>query len=217
MSPLLNCRGVVVAYDKVHVLFGVDMEVEEGEIVALLGTNGAGKSTLLKAISGLVKPSAGSIVFDGRDITRADAVQTSKLGIIQVPGGKAVFPTLTIAEHFRASTWLYAKEDPREVRARIDRVLDLFPRLRERWGQMAGNLSGGEQQQLALGMAFVAKPRLLIIDELSLGLAPTNVEQHRDPGRAVGQCRAHHRPARLFHGERGGAVFGLHRGAVTAG
>ena len=185
MSPLLNCRGVVVAYDKVQVLFGVDMEVEEGEIVALLGTNGAGKSTLLKAISGLVKPSAGNIVFDGRDITRADAVQTSKLGIIQVPGGKAVFPTLTIAEHFRASTWLYAKEDPREVRARIDRVLELFPRLRERWGQMAGNLSGGEQQQLALGMAFVAKPRLLIIDELSLGLAPTIVEQLLDVVRAI--------------------------------
>jgi len=151
----------------------------------LLGTNGAGKSTLLKAISGLIKPSAGSIMFDGRDITRADAVQTSKLGIIQVPGGKAVFPTLTIAEHFRASTWLYAKEDPREVRARIDRVLELFPRLRERWGQMAGNLSGGEQQQLALGMAFVAKPRLLIIDELSLGLAPTIVEQLLDVVRAI--------------------------------
>jgi branched-chain amino acid transport system ATP-binding protein len=181
----LACHAIDVAYDKVQVLFGVEMEVEEGEIVALLGTNGAGKSTLLKAISGLVKPSAGTIMFDGRDITRADPVQTSKLGIIQVPGGKAVFPTLTIAEHFRASTWLYAKEDSREVRARIDRVLELFPRLRERWGQMAGNLSGGEQQQLALGMAFVAKPRLLIIDELSLGLAPTIVEQLLDVVRAI--------------------------------
>jgi branched-chain amino acid transport system ATP-binding protein len=176
-GALLVCRGVDVAYDKVQVLFGVDLEVEEGEIIALLGTNGAGKSTLLKAISGLVDPGAGTIRFGGQDITHADAVATSKLGIIQVPGGKAVFPTLSVAEHFRAGTWLYAREDPKEVQARIEHVLELFPRLRERWDQMAGNLSGGEQQQLALGMAFVAKPRLLIIDELSLGLAPTIVEQ----------------------------------------
>jgi len=176
-AGFLSCRGVDVAYDQVQVLFGVDLDVQEGEIVALLGTNGAGKSTLLKAVSGLVDPSAGSIFFDGRDITHADAVLTSRLGIIQVPGGRAVFPTLTVAEHFRCGTWLYASEDEAEVQARIDRVLELFPRLRERWDQMAGNLSGGEQQQLGLGMAFVAKPRLLIIDELSLGLAPTIVEQ----------------------------------------
>jgi ABC-type branched-subunit amino acid transport system ATPase component len=176
-EPLLSCRGVDVAYDKVQVLFGVDLDVTEGEIVALLGTNGAGKSTLLKAVSGLVDPIGGTITFDGRDITHLDAVAAARLGIVQVPGGKAVFPTLTVAEHFRAGTWMYAREDPREVKARIDHVLDLFPRLRERWDQMAGNLSGGEQQQLALGMAFVAKPRLLIIDELSLGLAPTIVEQ----------------------------------------
>jgi branched-chain amino acid transport system ATP-binding protein len=176
-GPALVCRGVDVAYDKVQVLFGVDLDVERNEIVALLGTNGAGKSTLLKAISGLVDPSAGSIWFDGQDITHADALTTSKMGIIQVPGGKAVFPTLTVAEHFKASTWLYDNDDPREVQARIERVLELFPRVRERWDQMAGNLSGGEQQQLALGMAFVAKPKLLIIDELSLGLAPTIVEQ----------------------------------------
>jgi branched-chain amino acid transport system ATP-binding protein len=176
-QTLLSCRGVDVAYDKVQVLFGVDLDVAEGEIVALLGTNGAGKSTLLKAVSGLVDPIGGTITFDGRDITHLDAVSAARLGIVQVPGGKAVFPTLTVAEHFRAGTWMYAREDPREVKARIDHVLELFPRLRERWDQMAGNLSGGEQQQLALGMAFVAKPRLLIIDELSLGLAPTIVEQ----------------------------------------
>jgi branched-chain amino acid transport system ATP-binding protein len=184
-GAFLVCRGVDVAYDKVQVLFGVDLEVQEGEIIALLGTNGAGKSTLLKAVSGLVRPSAGEIFFDGKDITNADAVVTSKLGIIQVPGGKAVFPTLTVAEHFKASTWLYQREDPTEVRARTERVLELFPRLRERWDQMAGNLSGGEQQQLALSMAFVAKPRLLIIDELSLGLAPTIVEQLLDIVRAI--------------------------------
>ena len=176
-GPLLSCRGVDVAYDKVQVLFGVDLDVERGEIVALLGTNGAGKSTLLKAVSGLVQPVAGTILFDGKDITRADAVATSRMGIVQVPGGKAVFPTLTVAEHFTVGAWLFADEDPADVRARTEEVLDLFPRIRERWDQLAGNLSGGEQQQLALGMAFVAKPTLLVIDELSLGLAPTIVGQ----------------------------------------
>src|SRR5436305_3950215 len=184
-GPALVCRGVDVAYDKVQVLFGVDMDVERNEIVALLGTNGAGKSTLLKAISGLVDPAAGKIWFDGQDITKSDAVTTSKMGIIQVPGGKAVFPTLTVAEHFKASTWLYQRDDPKEVEGRIEKVLELFPRVRERWDQMAGNLSGGEQQQLALGMAFVAKPKLLIIDELSLGLAPTIVEQLLDIVRQI--------------------------------
>jgi branched-chain amino acid transport system ATP-binding protein len=186
-SPALLCRGIDVAYDKVQVLFGVDLDVQRNEIVALLGTNGAGKSTLLKAISGLVDPSAGEIWFEGQDITHADAVTTSKLGIIQVPGGKAVFPTLSVAEHFKCGTWLYQKDDQDEVQARVDLVLQQFPRVKERWSQMAGNLSGGEQQQLALGMAFVAKPKLLIIDELSLGLAPTIVEQLLDIVRQIHQ------------------------------
>ena len=173
---LLVCKGVDVAYGTVQILFGVDMEIREGEIVALLGTNGAGKSTILKAISGLVDPIGGAIYFDGRDITHADAVQTARMGIVQVPGGKAVFPTLTVAEHFKAGQWLFGSEDPADVERRTDEVLQKFPRIKERWNQMAGNLSGGEQQQLALGMAFVAKPKLLIIDELSLGLAPTIVE-----------------------------------------
>ena len=183
--PRLVCRDVHVAYDKVRVLFGVDMEIRSGEIVALLGTNGAGKSTLLKAVSGLVQPTDGSIVFDGRDITHADPVERARLGIVQVPGGRAVFPTLTVAEHFKAAAWLFAKEDAAEVHARTQRVLELFPRLKDRWHQMAGNLSGGEQQQLGLGMAFVAKPRLLIIDELSLGLAPAVVEQLLEIVRAI--------------------------------
>jgi branched-chain amino acid transport system ATP-binding protein len=184
-GPLLSCAGVDVAYDKVQILFGVDLEVAEGEIIALLGTNGAGKSTLLKAVSGLVDPTAGQILFGGRDITHADAVATSRMGIVQVPGGKAVFPTLTVAEHFKAGCWLYRDEAQAAVAQRIDRVLEMFPRLRERWDQMAGNLSGGEQQQLALGMAFVAKPRLLIIDELSLGLAPAIVTQLLDIVREI--------------------------------
>ena len=173
---LLSCRRIEVAYDQVQVLFGVDMEVRPGEIVALLGTNGAGKSTLLKAISGTVDPIGGAMFFDGRDITHADANQTVAMGIIQVPGGKAVFPTLTVAEHLRAAGWLY-RSDPEYLKQATEEVYETFPRLRERVDQMAGNLSGGEQQMLALGMAFIAKPKLLMIDELSLGLAPTIVEQ----------------------------------------
>ena len=183
--PLLVCRGVDVKYGSVQILFGVDAEFHEGEIVALLGTNGAGKSTLLKAICGLVDPVGGSIFYDGRDVTHLDAASKAAMGIVQVPGGKAIFPTLTVAEHFKAGTWLFSDEDPAEVDRRIQEVLERFPRLQERWGQLAGNLSGGEQQQLALGMAFVAKPRLLIIDELSLGLAPTIVEMLLDMVRAI--------------------------------
>jgi len=176
-APILRCRGVDLKYGSVQILFGVDMDVYPGEIVALLGTNGAGKSTILKAVAGLAPPCGGQIVFDGDDITYADPVTTAGLGIVVVPGGKAVFPTLTVAEHFECGTWLYGDNDPAEMEARRERVLDEFPRLRERWNQLAGNLSGGEQQQLAVGMAFVAKPKLLVIDELSLGLAPTIVEQ----------------------------------------
>jgi len=184
-GPLLQCHGVDVCYDKVQVLFGVDMEVHEGEIVALLGTNGAGKSTLLKAISGLVRPTAGTITFGGHDISRAMPQETTSLGIVQVPGGRAVFPTLTVAEHFKAGCWLYANQDADEVDGRTKQVLAMFPRLVERWDQLAGDLSGGEQQQLALGMAFVARPRLLVIDELSLGLAPVIVERLLDAVRAI--------------------------------
>ena len=190
-DELLVCRGVEVAYDQVQVLFGVDMAVRPGEIVALLGTNGAGKSTLLKAISGSVMPIGGTILLDGTDITRADAVATVKAGIVQVPGGKAVFPTLTVAEHLRAGGWLY-RDDEDYLWSAIEDVYETFPRLAERRDQMAGNLSGGEQQMLALGMAFIAKPRLLMIDELSLGLAPAIVEQLlgivrriRDAGTAI--------------------------------
>jgi ABC-type branched-subunit amino acid transport system ATPase component len=184
-GALLSCRGVDVAYDKVQVLFGVDLDVAEGSIVALLGTNGAGKSTLLKAISGLVAPTAGRITFAGEDITHAGPARSTSLGIVHVPGGRAVFPTLTVAEHFTVGSWMYSRQDQDTVSARTDQVLGMFPRLKERWGQLAGDLSGGEQQQLALGMAFVARPRLLVIDELSLGLAPTIVDRLLDSVRAI--------------------------------
>jgi ABC-type branched-subunit amino acid transport system ATPase component len=174
-GKLLSCKGLDVGYGGVQVLFGVDFEVERGEIVALLGTNGAGKSTLLRAISGLVHPSSGRIVFDGRIITRAEPHETARMGIVHVPGGRSVFPTMTVADHFKAGTWLYGKTDS-EVRTRTAEVLERFPQLKRRFHELAGNLSGGEQQMLGLGLAFVAKPKLLVIDELSLGLAPTVVE-----------------------------------------
>ncbi len=177
-AKLLVCRGVDVKYGQVQILFGVDFDIADGEIVALLGTNGAGKSTLLKAIAGLVDPSGGAIVFDGRDVTYAAAQFAARQGIVLMPGGRGVFPTLTVEENLRAATWL--RPD-----ASIDEVLERFPVLRERFEQPAGDLSGGERQMLALGMAFLSKPRLLMIDELSLGLAPQVVEQLLEVVRAI--------------------------------
>jgi branched-chain amino acid transport system ATP-binding protein len=182
---LLFCTGVDVAYDAVQVLFGVDLEVKDGEIIALLGTNGAGKSTLLKAISGLVDPSGGAIFFDGQDVTHADPRRAAQLGIVQMPGGRSIFPTLSVNECMRLAGWMYKRDDPGHVRRSTATVLDYFPVLRERGDQLAGNLSGGEQQMLGLGMAFIAKPRLLMIDELTLGLAPTIVSKLIDIVRAI--------------------------------
>jgi branched-chain amino acid transport system ATP-binding protein len=184
---LLMCAGVDVAYDKVQVLFNVDLEVREGEIVALLGTNGAGKSTLLKAISGLVDPAGGAIFFDGRDVSHLDAVASTRLGIIQMPGGRSVFPTLTVNECLRLAGWMYKRHDAGYVKEATEQALEYFPVLRKRGDALAGNMSGGEQQMLGLAMAFIAKPKLLMIDELSLGLAPTIVGQLADIVRAIHQ------------------------------
>jgi branched-chain amino acid transport system ATP-binding protein len=175
-DALLAISGVDVAYDQVQVLFGVDLEVHEGEIVALLGTNGAGKSTLLKAISGIIDPIGGSMYLNGRDITHADANATARLGIVQMPGGRGVFPTLTVAENLRVAGWLFRKE-PEYVKEMTERVLEYFPVLKKRWDTAAGSLSGGEQQMLSLGQAFIGRPKLLCIDELSLGLAPSIVDR----------------------------------------
>ncbi len=178
-APLLVCERLEVAYDSVQVLFGVSAEVREGEVVALLGTNGAGKSTLLRAVCGLMEPLAGRILLDGRDITGAGPRAAARLGIALVPGGRGVFPTVSVADHLRLAGWLLGGDRAAAAAART-RVLGRFPRLRERLGQRAGDLSGGEQQQLALAMAFMTSPRLLIVDELSLGLAPVVVAQLLD-------------------------------------
>ena len=174
--PLLSLRNVQVAYGDVRVLFGIDLDVDEGEVIALLGTNGAGKSTLLKAISGVAIADRGAVVFDGHDITHAPPEEIAPRGIAQVPGGQGVFPTLTVRENLRVAGWMLRRDDGLR-RGRVEEVLELFPILRERLDDPAADLSGGQQQMLALATAFVGEPRLLMIDELSLGLAPVVVEQ----------------------------------------
>jgi branched-chain amino acid transport system ATP-binding protein len=175
-SKLLLVRGLDVSYGSVQVLFDVDVEIEAGTCVALLGTNGAGKSTLLKAISGTVEADRGAVILDGREITHAPPNEIAALGVRQVPGGNGVFPTLTVAENLRTASWL-KRRDRRGCEEAIAEVFGLFPVLRNRADDPAGDLSGGQQQMLALGMAFLTRPRLLMIDELSLGLAPVVVAQ----------------------------------------
>ncbi len=184
MTPLLSIEAIDVSYGQTQVLFGVDLQVEEGEMVALLGTNGAGKSTVLRAVAGLTPPSRGTVRFAGQDITKLDAASTSKLGITQVPGGRGVFPTLTVAENLRVAGWARRKEKA-ALRERQEQCLEWFPALRRRWDTDAGDLSGGEQQMLSLSQALLGRPRLLMIDELSLGLAPTVVEDLLEIVRAI--------------------------------
>ncbi|MGH9016405.1 MAG: MFS transporter [Acidimicrobiales bacterium] len=176
LVKLLLVRGLNVSYGPVQVLFDVNLEVDEGEIIALLGTNGAGKSTLLRAICGVVEADKGAVIFDGRDITHAPPNEIAAFGVTQVPGGQGVFPGLTVAENLRVAGWLDRhRRGHREQR--VTQVLEMFPALSQRQGHLASTLSGGQQQMLALSMAFLATPRLLLIDELSLGLAPVIVEQ----------------------------------------
>jgi ABC-type branched-subunit amino acid transport system ATPase component len=174
-QPLLEVESLEFSYGNVQVLFGIDLVVAEGEMVALLGTNGAGKSTLLRAIAGLRRPSGGRIRLRGLDVTGADVVEMVRSGVIMMPGGAAVFPDMTVAENLEIATFSLAN-DPGRATQRITAALDLFPQLRARVRVQAGALSGGEQQQLALAKAFIPEPDVLCIDELSLGLAPGVVE-----------------------------------------
>ena len=174
--PLLTCRGIDFSYGQLQVLFGVDFTVDHGEMVALLGTNGAGKSTLLKVVSGIGLPSGGTVRFGGEDITYFDAERRVGLGISQVPGGRAVFGAMDVVENLRMFGYTLGR-DRNRVDAGIEVCLETFPRLRERRGALAANLSGGEQQMLGLAKALILRPKLLLIDELSLGLAPVVVAQ----------------------------------------
>jgi ABC-type branched-subunit amino acid transport system ATPase component len=173
--PLLEVHGLNVHYDKVQVLYDVEFAVREHERVALLGVNGAGKSTVLKAVSGLIEPTSGRVLWKGKDITGVPAEKRVRLGIGQVPGGRGLFPTLTVAENLRMGGYLLAGES--EIDREMDRVMQYFPWISERRAQLAGTLSGGEQQQLATARALMLQPELLMIDELSLGLAPIIIER----------------------------------------
>jgi len=183
-TKLLVCRDVGVTLEGSQVLFEVDLDVDEGEILALVGTNGAGKSTLLRAIAGTSEASAGAILLDGRDITHRPPTENAADGVVLVPGGRAIFPSLTVRENLRTAAYL-RRNDSEWVAARTAGVLELFPSLTPRLDELAGNLSGGEQQMVALGQALLMRPRLLMIDELSLGLAPAVVGRLLDVVRRI--------------------------------
>jgi branched-chain amino acid transport system ATP-binding protein len=169
---MLKIKDLHVFYGPIHALKGISLEVKEKEIVTLIGSNGAGKSTTLSAITGLVKVNGGSIVFNGIDITNMSPHKIVRMGISLSPEGREVFPALTVEENLRLGA--YTRKDS-EIKESFERVYDLFPRLRERVRQAAGTLSGGEQQMLAIGRALMSQPKLLLLDEPSMGLAPNLV------------------------------------------
>ena len=168
---LLEVTDLKAGYGSLPVLGGVSFEIEEGETAVLLGLNGAGKTTTVLSLAGLLKPWSGTVMFDGKDITGLDPRKLVSEGVVLVPEGRRVFPQLSVAQNLRLGAWPY-KRDRKGTRERVERAVEYFPRLRERWTQMAGTLSGGEQQMLAIARGLMARPRLLLIDESSLGLSP---------------------------------------------
>jgi branched-chain amino acid transport system ATP-binding protein len=172
---MLKVENLVVHYGAIKALRGVSFEVNEGEIITLIGSNGAGKTTTLHAISNIIKKTGGSVVFDGADITQAAPDAIVKSGLVQVPEGRRIFANLSVRENLDMGA--YTRKDRAGIASDIDRVYALFPRLKERARQVSGTLSGGEQQMLAIGRALMAKPRLLLLDEPSMGLAPILVDE----------------------------------------
>ncbi|HVY57873.1 MAG TPA: ABC transporter ATP-binding protein [Xanthobacteraceae bacterium] len=175
---MLELRDLVCRYGKVAAVKGISLTVARGQLVALIGTNGAGKTTTLKAISGLLSPAGGKIIFDGHDITRASARKILSLGIAHCPEGRHVFPHMTVAENLEMGCYL--RKDRQQISVDLARIFEQFPRLAERRQQPAGTLSGGEQQMLAIARALMSRPKLIMFDEPSLGLAPNIVEHTFD-------------------------------------
>jgi branched-chain amino acid transport system ATP-binding protein len=172
---MLRIDNLVCRYGKVEAVKGISLSIEKGQLVALIGANGAGKSTTLRAISGLLPAASGSITLEGRDITRCSAPEILGLGVAHCPEGRRVFPYMTVDENLDMGAYL--RSDSREIEDSRDRIFAMFPRLKERRSQIAGTLSGGEQQMLAIGRAIMSRPKLIMFDEPSLGLAPNIVEQ----------------------------------------
>ncbi len=171
---LLEIENVHTYYGQIHALKGVSLTVDKGEIVTLIGANGAGKSTLLKTTSGLLRPRQGSILLDGEDLTQYSPHEIVSKGVVQVPEGRRVFGRLTVTENLEMGA--FAISDRKLIKENLERVFNLFPRLKERCKQVSGTLSGGEQQMLAMGRALMANPRVLLLDEPSMGLAPVLVD-----------------------------------------
>jgi branched-chain amino acid transport system ATP-binding protein len=174
-EPLLEITGLAVNYGHIRAVHQVDLTLQPGEIVALIGANGAGKTTTLLAVSGLLKPSAGAIFFAGQDVGRLRPQEIVQRGLVQVPEGRAILTTLTVRENLELGA--YSRRNRREATRDLGKVMDRFPILRARENLPAGNLSGGEQQMLAIGRALMARPRLLLLDEPSMGLAPLIVQE----------------------------------------
>ena len=182
-EAVLAVRGLKVAYGGIQAVKGIDLEVRRGELVALIGANGAGKTTTLKAITGPQSPSAGDIAFDGRSIVGRDAFQLVGQGLAMVPEGRGVFARMTIVENLMMGA--YTRDDTAGIKSDIDRMFETFPRLKERAAQLAGTMSGGEQQMLAMARALMSRPRLLLLDEPSMGLSPIMVAKIFEVIRAV--------------------------------
>jgi branched-chain amino acid transport system ATP-binding protein len=175
MKPILQLVDIQVNYGAIKALHGVSINVNPGQIITILGANGAGKSTTLRTISGLLRPAAGAILYQGEPIHKTPAHKLVGMGIAHVPEGRGIFPAFSVKQNLYVGA--YWRTDKKQINADIEETLDLFPRLRERIDQPAGTLSGGEQQMLAIGRALLSKPKLLLLDEPSLGLAPQIVQQ----------------------------------------